>query len=198
MLVSDKRIAIVGSADGWQLHRKFRFTHKIWCCFSTIRLIQSRIDIAFGGDPLELMQKFKTSIERHRLLTMTISVEEINKRKIPVFLPRTYHNIPTSMKYPLREIVAKFGITYFSNTICYMIAYALYKGVKSIDFFGVRMAYGSEYTNEKAGLEFWIGYAMGKGVKIKVHGESALLKTKTGRLYGYGCNEQLNDGIIEV
>ncbi len=105
------------------------------------------------------------------------------------------------MKYPLREVVDKFGITYFSNTICYMIAYAVYIGVKQLDLYGINMVPEDteEYYHEKGGVEFWLGFAIAKGLKVKVHGDkSRVLKTKDGKLYGYGCDEKLKGGIVEL
>lgn len=66
-----------------------------------------------------------------------------------------------------------------------MIAYAILTGVKSIDFWGVNQHGMKEYINERKGVEFWIGLAMGHGIKIKVNGPSHLLKNESKVLYGY-------------
>jgi hypothetical protein len=73
-----------------------------------------------------------------------------------------------------------------------MIAYALLQGAKEIEFYGVNQAGSHEYTEERGGVEYWIGVASGLGVKISINGkDSQLLKYKgryggdEGILYGY-------------
>lgn len=88
--------------------------------------------------------------------------------------------------YPVDEIVKFFGTDYFSNTVDYAIALAIYKGFTEIGLYGINMLKGSEYSYQKAGVEFWIGQAMGRGIKVINHSPiSTILKTKTGKMYGY-------------
>jgi len=97
-------------------------------------------------------------------------------------------NIPyiDLMSYPLRKIVDYFGTDYFSNTVDYTLAMAIYEGFKEIDLYGVNMAVDSEYAYQKPGVDFWCGVALGKGIKVNVHGkESTIMLTQTGFLYGY-------------
>lgn len=93
--------------------------------------------------------------------------------------------------YPLRDIVEYFGTDYFSNTVDYALALAIFEGFKEIDLYGVNMANGTEYAYQKPGVDFWCGMAMGKGVKVRVFGEhSTIMKTRDGKLYGYGTPQQ--------
>ena len=92
--------------------------------------------------------------------------------------------------YPLQEVIECFGVDYFSNTVDYALALAIYEGFTEIHLYGVNMAFESEYEFEKPGVEFWIGQAMGRGIKVVVHGnESTILKTRDGKLYGYGIEQ---------
>lgn len=93
--------------------------------------------------------------------------------------------------YPLKEVVEYFGVDYFTNTVDYAIALAIYRGFTEIDLYGVNMAFGSEYEFEKPGVEFWIGQAMGRGIKVTTNGLlSTILKTRDGLLYGYGTPQK--------
>lgn len=107
-----------------------------------------------------------------------------------------------SKLYPLKRISDKFEANgFFSNTISYMIAFALDmstkkvdgklvlngKGFKKIRFYGVDMLTSDEYNLEKGGLEYWIGYAKGLGIKIEITDVSAVCKTQTGKPYGIKC-----------
>jgi len=195
------KVVILGRGTGGEQYPRKIWTHKVWACFSAVQAFHSRIDMAFGADPLELFEKRRSGMSKAKFFAnqamLAVVRHEVGQRNIPIFLPRVYKEWPTSVKFPLREIVDKFGITYFSNTICYMVAYAVYTGVKQIDLYGINMSYGSEYREEKGGLECWLGFAMGRGIKVNIHGAlSQVLKTDSGLLYGYGCDENLKNGIV--
>jgi len=89
--------------------------------------------------------------------------------------------------YPIDEIQDHFKTKFFGNTICYMIAYALYQGYERIVLWGCNIKPGpadEPIVKNHYGVEFWIGYAMGMGVDIQVQGDSYILTLKHG-MYGY-------------
>ena len=88
------------------------------------------------------------------------------------------------IKYPLEEIKEKFNSEYFTNTVCYQIAYAMYLGIKKIRMYGVDAPFGYPYFLEKAGIEYWIGKAEQYGVEVEICEGSHLLRTKDGQIYG--------------
>jgi len=72
-----------------------------------------------------------------------------------------------SKQYPLRGIVKKFGVNYFTNTNCYMIAYAIYKGYDRLRLYGIDMrADEISQVAEKSGVEYWLGFAKAKGIEV--------------------------------
>lgn len=88
--------------------------------------------------------------------------------------------------YPLSSIIEYFDTDFFSNTVDYAIALALYEGCTELCMYGVNMASPGEYAYQQSGVNFWCGMAMGLGVKVKVFGEiSTIMRTKDGLLYGY-------------
>jgi len=87
--------------------------------------------------------------------------------------------------YPIKEIIHSYNSMYFSSTVCYMIAYAMYLGYEAIDLYGIDHSFTSEYVLSKGGVEYWIGRAEGIGVKIDIPKDSALCKTPGNKLYGY-------------
>jgi hypothetical protein len=89
-----------------------------------------------------------------------------------------------SRLYPLKRLMKKYGTDYFSNTISYMIVWAIEKGYKKIRLYGVDMMTQQEYGWEKGGLEYWIGYARGRGLTVEICEDSQLLRTITGKPYG--------------
>lgn len=88
--------------------------------------------------------------------------------------------------YPLKEVIACCESDYFTNTIDYMIALAIYEHVKEIHLYGVNMSLGGEYEFEKPGVDYWCGYAKGRGLTVKVHGKrSRIMECPDKVLYGY-------------
>jgi len=70
--------------------------------------------------------------------------------------------------YPLASVVEKFDSRFFTNSISYMIAYALYLGFKKISLYGVDMDSGSEYTFERPSVSYWLGFARGLSVEVSI------------------------------
>jgi hypothetical protein len=117
-------------------------------------------------------------------------IQKINKMGIPLVSPFKYQEIPLSEPFPLDESVKEFGMPYFTNTIAYMIAYALLKGAQEIELYGVNQAGSHEYMEERGGVEYWLGIANGRGVKVTINGKDSQLLKYKGRygneiLYGY-------------
>jgi len=86
--------------------------------------------------------------------------------------------------YPIKEVLARFKTRFFSNTIAYMIAYALLYGYEKIRMYGIDMMTHSTYVFEKGGVEYWMGYANGLGVPVINTNGSATGKTYDGKMYG--------------
>jgi len=97
------------------------------------------------------------------------------------------NNIPyiDLKSYPLAEVMEKFDTDYFSSTVDYALALALYRGYREIDMYGVTMLHDTDYYKIKCGADFWCGYAKGLGAKITVHGETSIMKTTDNLIYGY-------------
>jgi hypothetical protein len=106
----------------------------------------------------------------------------------------TLHKVPIAKAkmYPLRRISETFHTRYFSNTISYMIAYALYKrGFDRIRLYGIDMLEHGEYAQEKGGVEFWLGVARGMGLDFTISYGSAVCQTVTGAPYGFRAKGKL-------
>jgi len=97
--------------------------------------------------------------------------------------------------FPLELIQKKFPTEFFSNTIAYMLAYALYYDYEKIWLYGIDMMSNTTYIQEKGGVEFWMGVALGMSAERVKQGKtpieivntmgSATGKTWNGLMYGY-------------
>lgn len=113
---------------------------------------------------------------------------DVASRKRAIELGIPYYDLET---FPLQEIVDYFGIDYFSSTVDYALALAIYENYKTIHLWGINMEMESEYAHQTPGGNFWCGMAMGKGAKVVKHGIwSTLMRNSDGKLYGYGMDQK--------
>lgn len=101
---------------------------------------------------------------------------------IPVLMTQTSPDLPTSVRYPIEQII-QLGTDYLTSSVAFYIAWGIYQGYKEIALFGIDLVVGTEYEFQKACAEFWLGVAHGKGIDLRIPPQSALLK-QTHR-YGY-------------
>jgi hypothetical protein len=92
--------------------------------------------------------------------------------------------------YPLEAVLNDLGYDYFNNTAAYAAAYAIHLRVEKITFWGCDYTYPDAHDAERgrACLEYWIGRAMERGIKVAVTHKSTLLDAcvpRAKRLYGY-------------
>lgn len=130
-------------------------------------------------------------IRRKEGKALELIIAKATKNNVPIMTTKKYKWIPTSVAYPLDEIVEKFDSCYFGSSIDYMTAYALYKDYDIINWYGINMVIGFEYRTQKPSMEYWIGYCQGLGKKVKVHAGqySNVLKTHDKKMYGYQLDQ---------
>lgn len=183
---------ILGTGDGWQAapHE----TEKIVMCLNDYIYMEKygiQPDFLCIMDVLDEKPQIVSGINN-----LGEVIARINRMNVPFIGPYKYAEIPLSEAFPLEACEKEFGQPYFSNTIAYMVAFALLNGAKEIELFGVNQASGGEYFYEKAGLEYWIGVAVGRGVKVVINGAKSELLTNKRRFGGnllYGYNQTYDE-----
>ena len=123
----------------------------------------------------------------------------------PIYMQEKDPLVPSSVKYPLEEIVEKYltgkvwrgeeVCRYFTSSFAYMCALALYLGFERIEVYGFEMATMTEYTYQKGSTEFWLGLAAGLGVEVQLVENCQLLK---GAMYGYEVTQMINRQELEA
>lgn len=107
--------------------------------------------------------------------------EVLRQSKAPVYMLEPDSTIPTAVLYPKVEICAAY-LDYFTSSIAYMIALAVYEHnilkqpIGVLKFFGVEMSSFSEYAYQRSCMEFWLGLAMGCGIKVAFPSTSPVLR----------------------
>ena len=98
-----------------------------------------------------------------------------NPWDIPIYMQYQTDISPKSVSYPLHEVVGEVfplfkrgedTVKYFTSTFAYMMGVAILEGFERVEIYGFEMADDVEYVKQKACAEFWIGYAMAKGIEV--------------------------------
>jgi len=118
-------------------------------------------------------------------------INHLSSLNCPIYLQKTHPEIPSSIPYPLNQVIETFGPKldlyssgiYFASSVAYMICLALLEKFEEIHFYGVDLIDGGEYAYQRPNTEYYIGLARGLGVKIFIPEKSALCKFS--HVYGY-------------
>lgn len=101
----------------------------------------------------------------------------------------------SSYQYPLKDIVKLFNREYLTSSIAYMLALAIKQEPDEIGIWGVDMATEDEYGIQRPCAHYYLGFAQGKGIKLTIPENSALLKA--GATYGKKPAEKQEHPISE-
>lgn len=103
--------------------------------------------------------------------------------EVTVFMAEHFDDVPMSRRFPLDEMKEYFkgAEWYFTTTVAYAIAYAIYAGYKRIELYGVEMETNTEYGHQRPCVAYWCGVAYGKGIEVDFHSPQFYVSP----LYGY-------------
>jgi hypothetical protein len=116
----------------------------------------------------------------------------LKSSRVPVYTSCASIAYPATVDFPLEQVINSLGYAYFNNTAAYALAYAIFLGVESVSMFGCDYTYKDAHNAEKgrACLEFWLGYASARGIKIQLSQRTTLMdaiEPEAKRTYGYDC-----------
>jgi SAM-dependent methyltransferase len=108
----------------------------------------------------------------------------------PIFTSRSHPDYPGLVEFPLEEVLNNLGYGYFNSTAAYAVAYAIHYGATKISLFGCDFSYANSHIAEKGRgcLEFWLGVAAARGIKLAIAERSSLMDTnepEEQKFYGY-------------
>ena len=102
----------------------------------------------------------------------------------PVYMQAKEPDIPASVRYPLARIQTEWPQVPFGSQTAYMIALALSEGVTHLGLFGIHYGFKTEYEEQRANCELWVGIAMGRGVQVLLPPGCPVAR-EPHELYGY-------------
>lgn len=85
----------------------------------------------------------------------------------PVYQRPGRHDAARSVPFPLDDVIAG-GRDYFGCTMAYQVGLALREGFTTIGLFGAALNTGREALVERPTVEWWLGYAQGRGIRVIV------------------------------
>src|SRR5690606_9119830 len=122
----------------------------------------------------------------------------------PIYTSRAHPDYPGLVEYPLEDVLNDIGYGYLNNTTAYAVAYAIHLKATKISLFGVDFTYPQAHQAEKGrgSVEFMLGIAAARGIKIAIPHESSLLDAcEEQKLYGYDTVDvglSYEDGRVKV
>lgn len=179
-----RKVALIGNADTWQCAPFHDPSWEIWSHTST-QFMAKRVDRYFELHPKAFWTKGKKWHHDY--------VGWLKRCTTPIVMQQQYRDIPASVRYPKDRVLSEFR-PYFTSQTAWMIALALTEGVTHLGFFGIHYGHYTEYASQRAGCEYWMGIAEGRGVQLVLPEKNPLLQ-QPSRLYGYESHDE--DGLHE-
>ena len=185
-----------------RLGGRHRYSDETWCINALGNVIAC--DRIFHMDDVRIQEiRAKEKPESN----IAALLEWLKTTQIPVVTSRPHPDYPALEPFPLIEVLNKFQYSYFNSTAAYAVAYAIWLGVEKISLYGCDYTYPDAHDAEKgrACVEFWLGMACERGIRIMVPKNTTLLDalhTQRERFYGYDTLDlairRNKEGVIEI
>jgi hypothetical protein len=164
-----KKIAIVGFASSSRDQAPQDGSFEVWGMNSLYLNVESRWDRWFEMHSVEDMPGVYPQIwNDHK--------EWLKKFPGPIYTHEKIDWLPNSVEFPVDDMRDKFG-EYYTSTVAFMLALAIHEEAEEIHVYGIDMVGDDEYGFQKSNTEFLLGYAKGKGIKVYIPPQSALLSS---------------------
>ena len=152
------KVAIIGSSRS---NEDAPYENKEWTIWAMNEMELERYDEMWELHPLNTEVQNEREIEILRNCEKRVFVLDAKEAE--------EIGIKHFREYPLNEILQEsWSMDYFTCTMAYQIAYAIYVGYQVIGLWGLNMDIGSprERTVESACIQAWLGIAKGRGIEV--------------------------------
>ena len=186
-----KTIAVVGTAQSSNKQANNEPPEVERWAIGSARFWLSQVDRFFEVHTREHLQRRARTAYFQHLQWM----QEFNG---PVYMLEVDPNIPNAVAMPIEEMTKKFfpfgEHPYFTSSVSYMLALAIMEEPDEIKLFGIDFATKEERTHQRAGTEYFIGWAAGAGIRVTVPATSPIMK---GALYGARRDYKVNQDTLQ-
>ena len=117
------------------------------------------------------------------------------KQTKPIYLQESQPDIPSSLAFPRHKLQQHFSIDgtpfrYFSCSVAWYIAFAIYEGFDCIELWGFELSLSHKYAYERPCFFYWVNRARSLGIDMFIPSNVIISEagdpaTYTGHLYGY-------------
>ena len=108
---------------------------------------------------------------------------------IPVYMNDPMPDFPTAKPYPYKDIADDLGRDYLTSTGAHAIAMAIHEHYDEIKVYGINVGTDVEYIEQRPCIEWLLGVAQGRGIKVTLPVSTMLL---SGRRYPMGEKSELD------
>ncbi len=99
------------------------------------------------------------------------------KQEKPVYLKAYTELKPDAVIFPKDDILESFPGSYYTNTVSWLLAYAITQRPQAVGLWGINMAHDTEYGTQRPSVEYFLGVAAGLGIEVQIPVASDLLKS---------------------
>lgn len=121
-------------------------------------------------------------------------IEWLKQQKFPIYMQDRWPTaeghlvplqqiVPNATGFPVNEMVAEFGDSFFTSSFAWMMALAIARGATEIALYGIDMASRDEYIRQRPGFFFFRYQAEKRGIKVSAPYESDIMQSPA--LYAY-------------
>jgi len=173
--------------------------------FDAIRLVEQRPEVLLGAEIWGI--NYMGAITR---LDRIIHVDPVHaflghapvkdmcdwalRDGIPLYTSDPHPAYINHVLYPFDRVVQALGLHYLNNSVAYALALAIVEGYTEIGLWGADFSYPNAHMSEsgRACVEFWMGVATQRGIKMAVAQNSTLLDLYCKQQpYGFWANPLL-------
>jgi len=181
---------------------KFKVADEVWG-INTIGGI-FHVDRLFHMDDLRV-QEARAAARPDSNIAETL--KWLKRFPAPIVTSIPHPDYPSTVAFPLEDVVNHYGYVYFNSTSAYAVAFALHIGVQELSLFGIDFTYENIHQGERGRgcVEFWLGLAVSKGVNLHIAENSTLMDAmvaKKDEPYGYDMVkvqiEKQPDGLAKI
>ena len=186
------KLAIVGCADTTKNNVKKLYRQKGWEIWGINTLWKSTPHIIPKATRWFMVHKYDRAINEKGDFDQWEWMKQV--KDFPIYAvgeDEKFKEVPMATPFP-RELTHLFR-NYFTNSISYMIALAIYEGFSEINLYGVEMALSGEYGYQRPSVEYFLGIAEGLGIKVYLPERCDLLTTTV--LYGYEDHNRMAEKL---
>ena len=168
-----------------RLGGRSRFCDEVWAINALGDVFAA--DLVFHMDDVRIQEIRAAAAPKSNIAAM---LGWLKTHPGPIMTSRGHSDYPGLVEFPLEAVLNDLGHDYFNSTAAYAIAFAIHIGVEKISVFGMDFTYPDAHDAEKgrACVEFWLGTAAARGIKISLPKTTTLMdamNTRAARLYGY-------------